>query len=132
MINELPNKIFVCFSINESLLRHRLIRVNYAQTAEIGLEMSFRGTSTSGSQTMAGCPSTLSGSLHTHLRFMAQPSRNLVQHHHPGGVKDLIAKIERFVAEHNGNSHPFAWTATSDSILEKVKRLCQRISGMGH
>jgi putative transposase len=47
-------------------------------------------------------------------------------------VKDLIAKIERFVAKYNGNSHPFAWTATADSILEKVKRLCQRISGTGH
>ena len=47
-------------------------------------------------------------------------------------VKDLIAKIKQFVAEYNGNSHPFAWTATADSILEKVKRLCQRISGTGH
>jgi putative transposase len=47
-------------------------------------------------------------------------------------VKDLIAKIEQFVAEYNCNSHPFSWTATADSILEKVKRLCQRISGTGH
>jgi len=47
-------------------------------------------------------------------------------------VKDLIAKIEQFVAEYNCNSHPFAWTATADSILEKVKRLYQRISGTGH
>jgi putative transposase len=44
-------------------------------------------------------------------------------------VNDLIAKIEQFVAEYNCNSHPFSWTATVDSILEKVKRLCQRISG---
>jgi putative transposase len=47
-------------------------------------------------------------------------------------VKDLIAKIEQFVAEYNCNSHPFAWIATADSILEKVKRLYQRISGTGH
>jgi len=47
-------------------------------------------------------------------------------------VKDLIAKIEQFVAEYNCNSHPFAWIATADSILEKVKRLCQIISGTGH
>ena len=47
-------------------------------------------------------------------------------------VNDLIAKIEQFVAEYNCNSHTFAWTATADSILEKVKRLCQRISGTGH
>jgi len=42
-------------------------------------------------------------------------------------VKDLIAKMGSFVT-HYKNSHPFAWTATADSILEKVKRLCQRIS----
>jgi putative transposase len=47
-------------------------------------------------------------------------------------VKELIAKIEQFVAEYNSNYHPFSWTATADSILEKVKRLCQRISGTGH
>jgi len=46
-------------------------------------------------------------------------------------VKDLIAKIDLFVAEYNYNSHPFSWTATADSILEKVKRFCQRISGTG-
>ena len=47
-------------------------------------------------------------------------------------VKDLMTKIEQFVAEYNCNSHPLSWTATVDSILEKVKRLCQRISGTGH
>ena len=47
-------------------------------------------------------------------------------------VKALIAKIELFVGQYNLNSRPFAWTATADSILEKVKRLCQRISETGH
>jgi putative transposase len=47
-------------------------------------------------------------------------------------VKDLTAKSEQFVAEYNCNSHTFAWTATADSILEKVKRLCQIISGTKH
>lgn len=47
-------------------------------------------------------------------------------------VKDLIANIQSFTAHHNRNSHPFVWTATADSILEKVKRLCQRISKTGH
>jgi putative transposase len=47
-------------------------------------------------------------------------------------VKDRITKIEQFVAQYNSNSHPFSWTATADSILEKVKRLCQRISEAGH
>jgi putative transposase len=47
-------------------------------------------------------------------------------------VKELIAKIEQFVNHYNRNSHPFVWTATADSILEKIKRLCQRISGTRH
>jgi len=47
-------------------------------------------------------------------------------------VKDLIANIERFVKKHNAESKPFAWTATADSILEKIARLCKTISGTGH
>lgn len=47
-------------------------------------------------------------------------------------VKELITKIERFVKHYNLNSRPFAWTATADSILEKIKRLCQCISETRH
>jgi len=47
-------------------------------------------------------------------------------------VKELMAKIEHFVDHYNRNSHPFIWTATADSILEKIKRFCQRISETRH
>ena len=47
-------------------------------------------------------------------------------------VKALIAKIEQFVSDYNHTSRPFVWTATADSILQKVRRLCQRISETGH
>jgi len=47
-------------------------------------------------------------------------------------VKELVAKIEMFVNQYNRTSHPFVWTATEDSILEKIKRLCQCISETGH
>lgn len=47
-------------------------------------------------------------------------------------VKELVAKIDHFVAHHNQNCKPFVWTATADSILAKLQRLCQRISGTGH
>lgn len=47
-------------------------------------------------------------------------------------VKELIAKINQFVQKYNTTSRPFVWTATADSILEKVKRLCQFISGTQH
>jgi len=47
-------------------------------------------------------------------------------------VKELIAKINHFVQHYNRNSKPFAWTATADSIFNKLARLCSRISGTRH
>jgi putative transposase len=47
-------------------------------------------------------------------------------------VKELIERIQRYTAKWNANAHPFVWTATADSILAKVKRLCQRISATEH
>ncbi|HVB98611.1 MAG TPA: IS630 family transposase, partial [Candidatus Dormibacteraeota bacterium] len=46
--------------------------------------------------------------------------------------KELVAKIERFVRRYNADARPFSWTATPDSILEKIQRLCERISGTQH
>jgi len=47
-------------------------------------------------------------------------------------VPDLIAKIERFVRAYNLQSEPFVWTATADSILQKLERLCKAIAGTRH
>ncbi|MFH1689920.1 MAG: IS630 family transposase, partial [Candidatus Eisenbacteria bacterium] len=47
-------------------------------------------------------------------------------------VKDLVRKIDLFVSQYNTRSKPFAWTATADSILRKLERLCQATSGTGH
>ncbi len=47
-------------------------------------------------------------------------------------VKELVSKIDQFVQRYNATTRPFAWTATADSILEKIKRLCQFISGTQH
>jgi len=47
-------------------------------------------------------------------------------------VKELIEKIDQYVRASNTHAHPFAWTATADSIFAKVQRLCERISGTGH
>lgn len=47
-------------------------------------------------------------------------------------VKDLTNKIDKFVNNYNQTCQPFTWTATADSILEKLARLCGRISGTGH
>lgn len=47
-------------------------------------------------------------------------------------VKDLVSKIDQFVNHYNKETQPFVWTATADSILEKIKRLCQCISETQH
>jgi putative transposase len=47
-------------------------------------------------------------------------------------VKDLVTKIDHFVQHYNRNCRPFAWTATADSIFQKLGRLCSRISGTAH
>ena len=47
-------------------------------------------------------------------------------------VKELIRRIERFTDHWNANAVPFAWTATADSILAKIKRLCKGISATQH
>lgn len=47
-------------------------------------------------------------------------------------VKELVAKIENFVAHYNAKSKPFMWTATADSIFEKLQRLCKGISETQH
>ena len=44
-------------------------------------------------------------------------------------VKDLVVKIDNFVANYNQNTQPFTWTATADSILQKLGRLMKVISG---
>ena len=47
-------------------------------------------------------------------------------------TKALVRKIDEFVQSYNGNAKPFVWTATADSIMEKIGRLCEVISGTGH
>jgi transposase len=47
-------------------------------------------------------------------------------------VKDLVMKIQLFVEHYNSRSRPFVWTATADSILAKIERLCLLISGTAH
>jgi putative transposase len=47
-------------------------------------------------------------------------------------VKELVAKIDRYVQNSNRHAQPFVWTATADSIFAKVERLCERIYGAAH
>lgn len=43
-------------------------------------------------------------------------------------TKHLIEKIDEFVVKHNKEPKPFTWTATSEEILEKIKRLCTKLT----
>jgi len=47
-------------------------------------------------------------------------------------VKELVQKIDAYVAHYNPHRRPFVWTATADSILAKLKRLCKVIIGTPH
>ncbi len=44
-----------------------------------------------------------------------------------GGVGELMQKIDAYVASYNLHRRPFVWTATADSILAKLQRLCNVI-----
>ena len=64
-------------------------------------------------------------------RFFALITDKAIRRGSFTSVKQLVQRIDHFVAAHNANCQPFKWTATADSILEKLHRLCSRISGTG-
>jgi putative transposase len=47
-------------------------------------------------------------------------------------VKELTTKIQHFVDHYNQRTRPFVWTATAQSILDKIERLCTYTSGTAH
>jgi putative transposase len=47
-------------------------------------------------------------------------------------VRELVAKIEHYVKHYNEHKRPFVWTATADSILKKIQRICKLINGTPH
>lgn len=52
------------------------------------------------------------------------------------GVFRSVAALEKAIMEyldaHNANPKPFVWTAGADLILDRVKKVCERISNSGH
>ena len=47
-------------------------------------------------------------------------------------VKELVQKIHAYVVNYNLHRRPLVSTATADSILAKLKRLCNVINGTSH
>jgi transposase len=44
-------------------------------------------------------------------------------------VHELVRKIDDYVTHYNSSKRPFIWTATADSIFNKLQRLCKLING---
>jgi len=65
-------------------------------------------------------------------RFFALITDKAIRRGSFRSVKDLTGKINHFVTHYNQNCEPFMWTATPDSILAKLERLCTRINGTAH
>jgi hypothetical protein len=49
-----------------------------------------------------------------------------------GAQGSVQVVVDAFVQHYNRSHRPFTWTATADSILQKIQRLCSRISGTPH
>lgn len=64
-------------------------------------------------------------------RFFALITDKAIRRGSFGSVRQLVQRIDQFVAHYNQNCKPFMWTVTADSILAKLHRLCPRISGTG-
>jgi putative transposase len=65
-------------------------------------------------------------------RFFAVITDKAIRRDSFTSVSQLIERIDQFVASYNTHCQPFRWTATAESILEKLHRLCSRISGTEH
>ena len=65
-------------------------------------------------------------------RFFALITTRAIRRGSFRSVRELIQHIDHFVTHHNVNCKPFIWTATADSIVAKLERLCARISGTAH
>ena len=62
-------------------------------------------------------------------RFFALITDKAIRRGSFTSVKQLVQRIGHFVDSYNEKCQPFKWTATADSILEKLHRLCSRMTG---
>jgi putative transposase len=114
------------------------IENNVPKTLDVNIIVD--NSQTSASQTPVRSTAAILRAIHSHVCFVAEPSGDLVQSHHQQAirrgtfrsVKELVEKIDHYVQSSNAHAQPFVWTATADSILAKVQRLCERISGTEH
>ena len=78
------------------------------------------------------CAPTSASWLNQVERWFAAVSQRAIKRGSFDSVPRPVRTIESFIADCNETSSPFAWTATADSILEKLERLSKRICGTEH
>ena len=65
-------------------------------------------------------------------RFFAAITEKRIRRGIFKSVPALEKAIAEYLAEHNQNPKPFTWVADADSILDRIKRVCERTSDSGH
>ncbi len=65
-------------------------------------------------------------------RFFAEITEKRIRRGAFRNVASLEKAIMEYLANHNEHPRPFVWTANADLILERVKKVCERISNSGH
>jgi transposase len=65
-------------------------------------------------------------------RFFAEITERRIRRGAFRSIRALEAAIREYLEHHNAAPKPFVWTASADLILNKVKRVCERISNSGH
>jgi putative transposase len=65
-------------------------------------------------------------------RWFALITERAIRRNSFTSVRELKQQIELFVQRYNADATPFSWTATADSILQKIKRVAKRIFATGH
>jgi transposase len=64
-------------------------------------------------------------------RFFAKITTQRIRRGTFQHVPALEAAIEQYLRHHNASCKPFAWTASADAILDKVKRACEHAAEAG-
>jgi transposase len=64
--------------------------------------------------------------------WFGQITRKAIRRGSFQSVADLKAQIQRYAQHWNEHPQPFVWTATAESILAKIERLCKVIYGTQH
>ena len=65
-------------------------------------------------------------------RFFAEITEKRIRRGVFRSVAALEAAIREYLEHHNASPRPFVWTADADSILNRIKRVCERTSDSGH